>query len=140
MDLDQLEKKLLKNKKIKKEFEKYDLAYEVSQMLLEARIIKGITQEKLAELAHTKQSGIARAERGSALPKLSFLNKLAIALKTRLIVKFAFMEKSDIKVVGNAKNTMQTVASIPHEYSYNFLPSYTINTETLKNSERVFLC
>lgn len=98
MNLKDLDRELLKNPKYKKEYEKYDLAFEISQMLVEARIIKGVTQAKLAEMIKTKQSGIARAENGTVLPKLSFLKKIADAFHTSLIVKFAFMDKVDVKV------------------------------------------
>lgn len=84
---------LANDPEFRKEYYKYDLAYEIGQMLLEARSVKDITQERLAKLIHTKQSGIARAESGTYLPSLSFLNKIANALKTKLIVTFAFLSK-----------------------------------------------
>ncbi|HWY80283.1 MAG TPA: helix-turn-helix transcriptional regulator [Candidatus Sulfotelmatobacter sp.] len=105
MDLKDLVKELSKKPEVKKEFESYDLPYEISQMLIEARILKGITQKKLAEMIHTKQSGIARAERGVSLPSLSFLEKIAKALRTHLIVRFGFMENMSVKVNEKSQNT-----------------------------------
>ena len=61
---------------------KRDLAFRVAQMLIEARILKGVTQTELAEIAETKQSVIARAENGTHLVSLGFIKKLADAYGT----------------------------------------------------------
>lgn len=96
MTLENLVSKLLQKPKFKKEFLKRDLAFDVAQMLIEARVIKGITQEDLAWKMKTHQSGIARAESGKALPSLSFLNKMAAAYKSSLVTpRFAFMKEYD---------------------------------------------
>ncbi|MBP6945394.1 helix-turn-helix transcriptional regulator [Patescibacteria group bacterium] len=72
--------------------EPQDLAFEVSEMLINARIIKGFTQEELAEKMGTKQSGIARAENGVHLASLSFLKKMADIYQARLVPpRFSFM-------------------------------------------------
>ncbi len=47
------------------------------------RILHGLTQAQLAELTGTKQSSIARLERGTPPPNLSFLRKVAAALGAR---------------------------------------------------------
>lgn len=99
MSLQDLKQELLKNKEFRKAYYERDLASEIGQMLVETRLVKGITQERLAKLVKTKQSGIARAERGERLPSLSFLNRIAQALKTNLIVKFEFM--SQTKTISN---------------------------------------
>lgn len=118
MKLKDFKQQLLQDPDFKKEYEKYDLALEIGEMLVQARIIKGITQEKLAQMIKTKQSGIARAERGITLPSLSFLNKIALALKTTLIVRLGFMDKNNIKI--SEKNSTlqqtQTEPSIPSRY------------------------
>lgn len=94
MNLQTHKQRLLKeNSEFRKEYHSYDLAFEIGQMILEARSRLGVTQKQLAELINTKQSGIARAESGNYLPSLSFLNKIASALKTRLIIMFDFMSK-----------------------------------------------
>ena len=101
MNLQQHKQKLLKsNSEFRKEYNSYDLAFEIGQMILEARSIKGITQKRLAEMIDTKQSGIARAESGNYLPSLSFLDKIAKALKTHLFVRFGFMLDSSSKNVS----------------------------------------
>jgi transcriptional regulator with XRE-family HTH domain len=58
-------------------------AYQVARL----RILRGLTQEQLAELVGTKQSSIARLEQGKAPPSLSFLRKVANALDARVEVR-----------------------------------------------------
>ena len=60
-------------------------AYQVARL----RIRRGLTQKQLAELVGTKQSSIARLERGTTPPNLSFLSKVAAALGARVEVRLA---------------------------------------------------
>lgn len=107
MKLKEFKKELLKDKKIRKEFERFDLAFEISQMLIEARVLKGVTQVKLARMIETQQSSIARAESGNSLPSLRFLQKIAKAFNTYLLPpKLAFMEKNKLIVKDQATNTL----------------------------------
>jgi transcriptional regulator with XRE-family HTH domain len=93
MKLQEYKKDALKNKAFRKEYERYDLAFEIGQMVIKARILKGLTQEKLAKLVKTKQPSIARLENGQTLPSLTFLERIAKAFGTYLHApKFAFME------------------------------------------------
>ncbi len=57
-------------------------AYQITRL----RILRGLTQAQLAELVGTRQSSIARLERGLTPPNLSFLNKVAAALGARVEV------------------------------------------------------
>ena len=41
------------------------------------RILRGLSQAQLAEIAGTRQPSIARLENGNSLPSLSFLQRLA---------------------------------------------------------------
>lgn len=109
MNLKEFKRKKLKEPGFKKEYYKQDLAFEISQMLVEARILKGITQIKLAEMIETKQSGIARAESGRTLPSISFLERIAEALNTYLLPpRFAFL--TDEKIDIDSKSTQATEA------------------------------
>jgi transcriptional regulator with XRE-family HTH domain len=85
MEWKEAKKRLLKKKAIRKEYERVDLAYEIGQMISDARIVKKMTQDKLAKLVGTQQPSIARIERGSYLPSLSFLQKIAEAFNTQLL-------------------------------------------------------
>lgn len=76
----------------------YDLGFEVADMLLRARISRGVSQVKLAKLIKSKQPNIARIENGNYLPSLKTLDKIAKAFDSYLIApKFAFLEDEDKK-------------------------------------------
>jgi transcriptional regulator with XRE-family HTH domain len=60
-------------------------AYQVTRL----RILRGLTQAQLAELVGTRQSSIARLERGTTPPNLSFLSRVAAALGARVEVRLA---------------------------------------------------
>lgn len=100
---------MLNDPDFNREYYTYDLKFEVSEILLEARAWKGLTQEKLASLINTKQAGVARAESGNHLPSLSFLDKIAKAIGTYLIVRFGFMEENQISY------TYGTTYAVPND-------------------------
>ncbi len=81
-----LKKELLGKKELRKIRVKNQLAYDVANMVLDARIKKGLTQSQLAKKIGTKQPSIARIENGDYVPTLTFLEKIAKALDTELIV------------------------------------------------------
>ncbi len=57
--------------------------YQVARL----RIQRGLTQSQLAEKVGTCQPSIARLENGSALPSISFLNRIAAALDAKIEVR-----------------------------------------------------
>jgi transcriptional regulator with XRE-family HTH domain len=59
-------------------------AYQVARL----RILRGLTQEQLAEMVGTKQPSIARLESGASTPTVSFLRRVAAALGSRVEVRF----------------------------------------------------
>lgn len=77
----------LKDPKFSKYYKEYsiqfDLAYKISQL----RQQKNISQETLAKKIGTSQSNIARFERGGQNFTISFLDKIARALKVNLEIK-----------------------------------------------------
>ncbi len=83
----QFKTKLLKDKEIKKAYEKLGPEFNLITMLIKKRIGKGLTQKELARKIGTKQSAISRLESGSYNPSLVFLQKVAKALDTRLKVE-----------------------------------------------------
>ncbi len=83
-----LKKELLKNKEVAKEYERLKPRYQIISQMIEARIKRGLTQKELAKKIGTKQSAIARIESGNANTSLSFLEKVAIATKSKLIIEF----------------------------------------------------
>lgn len=88
LDFDIYLKKVLKDPKIKAEYDKLEPQFAPIEAILEARVKKGITQAQLASKVGTKQSAIARLESGNANPSIGFLQKLAEALGKKLVIKF----------------------------------------------------
>ncbi|MBI2484413.1 helix-turn-helix transcriptional regulator [Candidatus Uhrbacteria bacterium] len=85
-------KKLFKNKKFRKEYEKLGPEFELACKLIEKRVQRGLTQEALARRMKTKQSAIARLESGSYNMTLAFLDRAARALDTRIVISFSDKE------------------------------------------------
>ena len=102
-------KKLLENEEFKKEYSKYDLAFEIGEMVTDARVKLGLTQTQLAELAKTQQPSIARLENGTTLPSLSFLENVAKCMGTYLIApKFAFLDdRGSVEIKENVADIVQ---------------------------------
>lgn len=82
--LEQLKEKLLKNDAYKKEINRQDLAFEIAESIIDARIKKGLTQKELAKKTRTKQSGIARLESGRNYPSFKSLEKIAKILDIKI--------------------------------------------------------
>jgi transcriptional regulator with XRE-family HTH domain len=96
MRLAEFKKELLRDKNFRREFyNKKDLAFEISEMVMEVRIKQGLTQAELAKRAKTKQSSIARLEGGVSLPSLKFLEKIAKAMNTFLLPPQFASERSE---------------------------------------------
>ncbi len=87
MDFLKFKQKLLNKDKVAViEYTNEDLPYQISYMLKKARMIKGLTQEQLANIIGTKQESIARIENEKSLPSLSFLVKIANAFNAKLVI------------------------------------------------------
>jgi len=78
---------LLKDKEIKKAYEKLGPEFDFTVMLIKKRLERGLTQAALARKIKTKQSAISRLESGNYNPSLAFLRKVAKALNCRLEVE-----------------------------------------------------
>lgn len=88
MEWKEYKKELLKNPKVKKEYEKLQPEFILTSSLIEARIKSKMTQEQVAKKAGVPQSTIARIEGLThGIPKLSTLIKIANALGARLVVR-----------------------------------------------------
>jgi len=62
-------------------------AIEPSYQIARLRILRGLTQEQLAEKAGTKQPSIARLESGRSTPSLDFLRRVAEALDAQVEIR-----------------------------------------------------
>ena len=78
---------LLRDKKVAAEYKRLEPRYKLISQLIEARVRKGLTQAELARKIGTKQSAIARLESGSANPSVSFLERMASATGSELIIQ-----------------------------------------------------
>ncbi len=78
--------------------EEREPAYQVTRL----RILRGLSQEQLADLVGTKQPSIARLESGSSTPSVSFLRKVASALNSRLEVRFVPLEEGQAEETAPA--------------------------------------
>lgn len=84
-----IKEKLLKDQKIHQEYQKLDAEFMLAQTIIEKRLAKGFTQAVLARKIGTKQSSIARLESGNYNPSVAFLEKIAKALDTKVIISLS---------------------------------------------------
>lgn len=87
MDWKEHKKRLLQDPEFREQYEALDPEYQLAAALIRLRLAKGLTQEELARLLHTKQESIARLESGSSLPSLSMVKRVADALDADLEIK-----------------------------------------------------
>ena len=94
MKISDLKKEIVNRNPGIEEVTKRDLPFQICRMIVNARLVQEMTQEKLARIMKTKQPAIARIESGSGLPNLSLLDRMAKkAFNSYLIQpRFAFME------------------------------------------------
>ena len=79
---------VLKDKKVRKEYEKFLPEYELARSIIEQRMKKNMTQEEVAKKAGMPQSTISRIEGIThGLPKISTLKKIANALDAKVVVR-----------------------------------------------------
>lgn len=83
---EQFKKKLLANKKVKRAYDELEPEYQIACQVIEARLKQEISQEELAKRADTDQAVISRLETMTIKPSLSFLERIARALNTRISV------------------------------------------------------
>ena len=81
-----LEKELLVDPAVKKEYDRLAPRYAVISQLISARIKQKMTQKEVAEKIGTKQSAIARLESGNTNPSLEFLQKIAQVMGYKLTI------------------------------------------------------
>jgi len=76
---------------------KLEPGYQVARL----RIARGLTQEQLAAMVGTKQPSIARLENGNSVPSLSFLRRIADALKATIEVRI--IPEEGVKQISEEK-------------------------------------
>jgi transcriptional regulator with XRE-family HTH domain len=75
--------KQMKDSEFREAPEALEPAYQIARL----RILRGLTQQQLAEKVGTKQPSIARLEGGRSTPSLDFLRRVAQALDARVEVR-----------------------------------------------------
>lgn len=85
----QFKKKLLKDPVIRRAYRELETEFSLIEAIIEKRLAQGLTQTALAKKIGTKQSSIARLESGNYNASVAFLEKIAKALDTKLIISLA---------------------------------------------------
>ena len=70
----------------------YDVASDISELLVSTRKEIGISQRQLAEKTGVPQANISKIENGHYLPSLAILKRLADGLGRRLVIDFVDLE------------------------------------------------
>jgi len=86
-DFNEIKKELLKDPDVKKEYDRLEPKFDLIRSIIEKRIEKNISQKELAIRMGTKQSALSRFESGNYNPSLSFMQKVAQALDSKLEIK-----------------------------------------------------
>lgn len=72
---------------------KEELIIKISGLITSARTHAGFSQKELAQKIGTQQPGVARAEGGEIIASIEFLDKIARAIGTELVIYFGFMKE-----------------------------------------------
>ena len=112
----------LKDPEFREALEELEPAYQVARL----RMLKGLTQQQLADLVGTKQSSIARLESGKSQPRLSFLRRVVKAVGGRLELRFLSEDEltaeqvdSDHYAIPITSNYVANVADRSQEKGYS---------------------
>jgi len=107
-ELEKLKKEFLKDPKFRKAYLTRDSAFEIGEMVLDARIKRGWPQEKLAKKAGMLQPAIARIERGIIMPSIATLQKIADAFGMQLELP-SFVEKPSTRKARKWQKAIEAV-------------------------------
>lgn len=83
-----IKRSLLKDKKIKEEYDKLKDVTSLIEKIIELRIKNNMSQKELAKKLGTKQPGIARLESTAINPTVSYLAKIAKVFNKKLSIEF----------------------------------------------------
>lgn len=82
-------KQLLKDTKVQEAYNALEPEFAIAKAVIEKRLESGLTQSQLALKIGTKQSAISRLESGNYNASISFLEKVAKALKLNLVISLS---------------------------------------------------
>jgi len=83
----ELHKEWMKDPEYRKEYERLEPEFQIAKAIIDARVRRKVTQQKLAELANTGQAVISRLENMTGKPSISLVQRVAEALGLRLQVR-----------------------------------------------------
>lgn len=83
------------------ELETLEAAFQVTRL----RVLRGLTQEQLAERVGTQQSSISRLENGKQTPSLAFLKRVAKSLDARLEIVLRPIDDVGVETLLNVSAT-----------------------------------
>lgn len=122
-----IKKKLLENSAaFRKEYFKRNIPLEISHMVTLERVKRGLTQEELARLIGTQQSGIARTEKGTSYPDIDFLERIAHAFGMDLSI--------ELKVIESETRTKEWPEPVKSPYFSVRASSDSTRSENLANT------
>lgn len=104
ISLEEARSRWLENPEARRIYEESELAYQVARL----RIMRGLTQQELAELVGTKQPSIARLESGRTNPSLRSLTRVLDALGGSLS-----LEAEPAVTFAPETNTVNVLTRVP---------------------------
>lgn len=84
-----VKKEILKDEKVRREYERLGPRYELAAALIRARIKKGLTQKELAQKIGTEQPAIARIESGDENLTIDSAQKITEALGAKIKISIS---------------------------------------------------
>jgi len=134
MNYEDLKNKLSKREDYQEAEKRYEIAFSVAKMIMDARAELDITQKELALRLGTKQPSIARIENGDSVPTIPFLDRIAKALGTKLVMpRFEFTaENYELRGVNNETETCVIVID-RSDYSYSH-PYSSVQNQIIQES------
>jgi len=87
-DFEVFKKQLLRNPKIKKEYDALEEEFAVIEKIIQMRIKSKLTQKQFAFKLKSKQSSISRFEKGLVNPTINYLSRVAKVFDKKLVVDF----------------------------------------------------
>jgi ribosome-binding protein aMBF1 (putative translation factor) len=87
--MEEIEKRLLSDPEVRREYDALAPEFEIAAELIRARVRAGLSQAQLAERMKTSQSAVARLESGQTLPSTKTLLRFAEATGSRVQVRLS---------------------------------------------------
>lgn len=87
--MEEIERRLLANPGVKREYDALAPEFEIAAELLRARMRAGLSQAELAKRMGTSQSAIARLESGQTLPSTKTLLRFAEATRSKVELRLS---------------------------------------------------